>query len=211
MKMNTKQFIFSPVWSHTSGSSKGRLLGKESGSQESQEGGQGQAQSDKGTVPQHLNTKAEQDRDSNQGQLTCQWLPDEAVIARQIWRHARKLSQQGRAWSDEGNHSTYTKLSFSPGSEIPLRAAFCTLAPAMILHFKSAFYWTLPCLIIPFLMVFLQSPEEPMPNLLRNVANRTEITVTTNISCFTDITVFGITRITSVYLFGQLPFAPSAS
>lgn len=72
MKMNKKQFIFSPVWSHMSGSSKGRLLGKESGagSQESQQGEQGKALSDKGTVPRHLNREAEQVRDSNQGQLT---------------------------------------------------------------------------------------------------------------------------------------------
>ena len=99
MKMNKKQCIFSPVWSHMSASSKGRLLGKGSGAG-SQESQQDKALSDKGTVPQHLNNKAEQVRDSNQGQLTYQWLPDDVVITRQIWGHTRKLSQQGRAWSD---------------------------------------------------------------------------------------------------------------
>ncbi|KAK4827845.1 hypothetical protein QYF61_021982 [Mycteria americana] len=56
------------IQSHMSGSSKGRLLGKESGagSQESQQGRQGKALSDKGTVPRHLNRKAEQVHDSNQ-------------------------------------------------------------------------------------------------------------------------------------------------
>jgi len=54
-----------------SASSKGRLLGKGSGAG-SQESQQDKALSDKGTVPQHLNNKAEQVRDSNQGQLTYQ-------------------------------------------------------------------------------------------------------------------------------------------
>lgn len=57
-----------------SGNSKGRLLGKDSGagSQDPQQGGQGKAVSDKDTVPWHLNKKAEQVSDSNQGQLTYQ-------------------------------------------------------------------------------------------------------------------------------------------
>lgn len=70
MKMNKTVHFFTCLKPYVR-EYKGQLLGKKSGagSQESQQGGQGQALSDKGTVPWHLNKK-EQVHDSSQGQLT---------------------------------------------------------------------------------------------------------------------------------------------
>lgn len=215
MKMNKKQFIFSPVRSHMSGSSKGRLLGKESGagSHKSHQGGHGKTLSDRGTIPQHPNKKAEQVHDSRQGQQTRQWPSDEAVITSHIWGHTRQVSQQGRVWSDEGKPESPTN-QWLPGKSVAMRQVQFQLHHVvpqprqrnsrhdMILHFKRPFHWIFPCLIIPFLQV-------SMSFFLWNGANRTEITVTAN--CFTDLTVFGITGVTRVYLFVELPFSTTPS
>lgn len=209
IEMNKKQLIFPPVLRHMSGNSKGRLLGKDSaaGSQEPQQGGQGKALSDKDTVPCHLNKK-----ESSQGQLTHQWLPDEAAITGQIWGQARKMfnkarpeemgitrhcpTHQGKAVVNEAG------VIWAAPCVLPAQAAkplgeqgmhsgpwhnttfqgLIELPPASFFHS----WWWLCRILKSWCQIFYEKKA------------KTEMTGMANTNCFTDLTDFGITRIICV-------------